>query len=110
MKKTKHSFKYYWLRIKLGILSFSLDCYSVILKCYYDIQLVVNIVAFVLLTILGMPYLILKAWFENYILYKPSEECIDGIWNGYNKICNIFGVSFTKEEFLNCMQKYHKHD
>lgn len=107
MKKRKHSFKYYKLKIELYILLYILP-FS--LKCYYDIRLVVDIVAFVLLTILGIPYLILKALVENYILYKPSEECINGIWNGYNKICNIFGVSFTKEEFLNCMQKYHKHD
>lgn len=98
MKKKEHSFKYYLLRIELGILSFASDCYIAIRNCFYDICMVVSIAVFALCSVLSMLYFVLRISFENRILHKPKEECISEFINGYKKICNVFGVSFTDEE------------
>ena len=99
MKNRKHSFKYYWLRIKLGILSFAGNCYIIIRNCFYDICLVVSIIAFIIYySIFGILYRVPKILVEYYILHKSSEECISEFVNWYNKTFSKWGVTTTNEE------------
>ena len=100
MKKTKHSFKYYQLWIKLSILSFALDCYRIIRNCFYGICLVVSAIGLILYETLGMLYLMLRICFDQYILRKPTEEWIHEYTTRYNKLFGKLGVSMTEEELF----------
>jgi hypothetical protein len=54
-------------------------------------------------------YVSIKCAFWVYVSHLTREEYASRFVKMYNKICNRYGLSITKEEFLKLMQERSKH-